>query len=221
MNSILIADDHMLFREGLQSIIKHWDDFEVCAEVSNGVDAVKKANELLPDIILMDIHMPVMDGIEATRRISKELPAIKIVMLTMSEDEENLFTAIQCGAQGYVLKDTPSRRLHDELRRLSRGEAPLSGLMAQRILMEFRELRQNPHSALDTDDELTRREIEILEYVVKGDSNTEIASALNISENTVKLHLKNILEKLHLRNRIQAAVFAVKQGLVKDTKPPE
>src|SRR5512143_130790 len=101
MNSILIADDHMLFREGLQGIIRHWDDFEVCAEVSNGADAVKKAHELLPDIILMDIHMPVMDGIEATRRISKELPAIKIVMLTMSEDEENLFTAIQCGAQGY------------------------------------------------------------------------------------------------------------------------
>ncbi len=221
MNSILIADDHILFREGLQSIIGHWDDFKVCAEVSNGVEALQKAHELLPDIILMDIHMPVMDGIETTQRISKELPSIKIVMLTMSEDEDNLFTAIQCGARGYILKNTPSRRLHDELRRLMQGEAPLSGLMAQRILLEFRELKQNPHSEIDKDEALTRREIEILEYVARGDTNTEIASTLNISENTVKLHLKNILEKLHLRNRIQAAVFAVKQGLVKGPKPSD
>ncbi len=137
MNTILIVDDHILFREGMHGIIDHWDDFEVCGEASNGRDALVLAHDLLPDIVLMDINMPVMDGIEATHRISRELPSIRVVMLTMSEEEENLFKAIQFGAQGYILKDTPSKRLHDELRRMLHGETPLSGLMATKVLEEF------------------------------------------------------------------------------------
>ncbi len=219
MNSILIVDDHDLFREGLRGIIDHWDDFEVCGEAINGVEALNMAHELLPDIILMDIHMPLMDGLEATRRISIDLPSTRIIILTMSEEEEDLFTAIQFGAMGYVSKNTPSRRLHDELRKLLIGEAPLSGLMAQKILSVFRGSKPYPHPTPNTGDDLSKREIEILELVVKGDTNSEIASALNITENTVKKHLKNILEKLHLNNRLQAAVFAVKQGLVKLANP--
>jgi DNA-binding NarL/FixJ family response regulator len=214
MNSILIADDHVLFREGLNGIIAHWDDFEVCGEAKNGAEAAKMAHELLPDIILMDINMPVMDGIEATRRISRELPSVRIAMLTMSEDEENLFNAIKCGAQGYVLKDIPSKRLHDELRRMLNGEAPLSGLMATKVLEEFSKGTSPNQAPAVYREPLTEREQQVLELLVEGLSNSQIAERIFLSENTAKKHLHNILEKLHLNNRVEAAVYAVREGLV-------
>lgn len=214
MNSILIVDDHILFREGIRGIIGHWDDFEVCGEASNGAEAIKMAHEMLPDIILMDIHMPVMDGLEATRRISGELPSTRIVILTISEDEEDLFKAIQYGAQGYVLKDTPSKRLHDELRKLLQGETPLSGLMATKVLEEFNRATGQHHPSCEQCEPLTEREQQVLELVVNGMSNVEIAEQIFLSENTVKKHLRNILEKLHLNNRVEAAVYAVRRGLV-------
>jgi DNA-binding NarL/FixJ family response regulator len=214
MNSILIADDHVLFREGMQVIIGHWEDFEVCGEASNGAQAIEMAHRLLPDIILMDIHMPVMDGIEATRRLSRELPSVRVVMLTMSEKEEDLFNAIMGGAQGYVLKDTPSKRLHDELRRMLQGETPLSGLMATKMLEEL--IRSNGPSPASSEyrEPLTERELQVLELLVEGLSNNQIADRIHLSENTIKKHLRNILEKLQLNNRVEAAVYAVKQGLV-------
>jgi len=214
MNSILIADDHILFREGLAGIIAHWDDFEVCGEAKDGAEALKLAHELLPDIILMDINMPVMDGIEATRRISRELPSIRIVMLTMSEDEENLFNAIKFGAQGYVLKDTPSKRLHNELRRMLIGETPLSGIMATKVLEEFSRFNSPGQAFMEYREPLTERELQVLELLVEGLSNSQIAERIYLSENTTKKHLHNILEKLHLNNRVEAAVYAVRQGLV-------
>lgn len=214
MNSILIVDDHVLFREGIRGIIGHWDDFEICGEASNGSEAIKIAQEILPDIILMDIHMPIMDGLEATRRISSELPSTRIVILTISEDEDNLFKAIQFGAHGYVLKDTPSKRLHDELRRLLQGETPLSGLMATKILEEFNHSTGQHHPSCKHCEPLTEREQQVLELIVQGLSNHEIGEQIFLSENTVKKHLRNILEKLHLNNRVEAAVYAVRQGLV-------
>ena len=216
MISVLVVDDHTLFREGLVSIMTHWKEFQVCGEASNGAEALIMAREMLPDIILMDIDMPEMDGIEAARRISRELPSVRILMLTISEDEENLFKAIQCGADGYILKGIPSRWLRDQLKRLIKGEAPLSGVMAAKILDKFRThpIDESQLYAIDPVP-LSNREQDVLELVVQGLTNPEIAERLVISESTVKKHIHNILEKLHLNNRVEAAAYAVREGLVK------
>jgi len=215
-NTILVVDDHLLFREGLCNIIGRWDDFEVVGEAQNGAEAIQKTRDLLPDIILMDITMPVMNGIQATRQISRVYPATKIVILTVSEEEDNLMEAIKSGAKGYVLKDTPSRRLHDQLRSVLRGEAALSGVMAEKILQEFNRPRDfTVTEEAITVEALTDREQEVLQLVVKGLTNSEIGERLTISENTVKKYLHNILEKLNLNNRVEAAIYAVKEGLVK------
>jgi DNA-binding NarL/FixJ family response regulator len=215
-STLLIADDHVLFREGMANIISRWDDFEIVGEARNGQEAVEMARELLPDIILMDIAMPVLDGLQAARQIVRELPGTQVVMLTMSADEENLFRAIQSGARGYVLKDTPSTGLHKKLSGVVRGEAALSGAMATKILNEFAkpkvELGASETACLET---LTDREHQVLELVVQGLSNPEIADKLCLSENTIKKYLHNILEKLHLNNRVEAAIYAVKEGLVR------
>jgi two-component system nitrate/nitrite response regulator NarL len=214
MNSILIVDDHVLFREGMRLIIGHWEDFEVCGEASNGVQAIKLAHTLHPDIILMDIHMPVMDGLEATRRILCDLPSIRIVILTMSEAKEDLFNAIKYGAQGYLLKDTPSKRLHDELRRMLQGETPLSGLMTTKMLEGFSRYNSPYQSPAEYHEPFTEREHQVLELLVEGLSNRQIADRIYLSENTTKKHLRSILEKLHMNNRVEAAVYAVREGLV-------
>ena len=214
MNRILIVDDHVLFREGMRNIIHHWDDFEVIGEASNGLEALNLAKELLPDIILMDISMPVMDGIQAAKQIASELPSIRIVMLTTSEEEDDLLIAIKNGAQGYLLKDTPSKRLHDELRRMAQGETPLSGLMATKVLKEFGRSNGSTQSPDEYQEPLTEREHQILELVVEGLSNVEIAEKVYLSENTVKKHVHNILGKFHSNNRVEAAVYAVRERLV-------
>lgn len=213
MNTILLVDDHVLFREGLFSLMQRWEDFEVVGEASTGEEAVQMCRELLPDLVLMDVTMPVMNGLEATRLIMRELPTTRVVMLTMAEDEECLFEAIKSGAAGYILKDAPSRRLHDQLRGVMRGESPLSGAVATKMLAEFN--RQSDRQDLPIVDEpLTDREQEVLQLVSEGMSNQEIADALCLSENTVKKHLRNILQKLHLNNRVQAAVYAAREGLI-------
>ena len=217
MNTILLVDDHVLFREGLRSLAKHWDDFEVIGEASNGQEALDLARELLPDVIFMDITMPVMDGLEATRQIKRALPTSRIIMLTVSKDEDNLFEAIKAGAHGYVLKDTPSRRLHDFLRGAMRGEAPMSGTMAAKVLEEFnkpRSLKKDPYDILA--ESLSDRERQVLQLVSEGLTNQEIGETLFLSESTVKKHLANILDKLHLGNRVQAAVYAVREGLLEE-----
>jgi len=214
MNRILIVDDHVLFREGIRNIIHYWEDFEVVGEASNGLEALSLARELLPDIILMDIAMPVMDGIQTTKRIVCELPSIRVVMLTTSEEEENLLNAIKVGAKGYLLKDTPSKRLHDELRRMAQGETPLSGLMATKVLKEFSRSSSPSKSPDEYQEPLTEREHQILELLVEGLSNVEIAERVYLSENTVKKHVHNILGKFHSNNRVEAAVHAVREGLV-------
>lgn len=215
MNSILIADDHILFREGLRSLIGHWDDFVVVGEAGNGAEAVALARELLPDIVLMDITMPVMDGIEAARRVAREVPATRIVMLTVAEEPEYLFQALKHGAHGYVLKDTPSRRLHDLLRGVLRGESPLSGIIATMMLENFKE-GSSDYEAKSETEPLTEREQQVLELVVQGLTNAEIAGRLFLSENTVKKYLRNILQKFHLNSRVEAAVYAVREGIVQE-----
>jgi DNA-binding NarL/FixJ family response regulator len=213
---VLLADDHALFRRGVASLLAAERDFEVVGEAVNGSQALEMARELMPDVILMDISMPVLDGLEATRRIKAEMPYVRIVMLTATDGESSLFDAVKSGAQGYLLKNLEPQALYGTLRGVVRGEAPMSRVMAGRLLEEF--ARQSRAPAPPPAAELTQREAEVLEHVARGRSNKEIASTLVIAENTVKNHLKNILEKLHLENRVQAATFALHHGLVK--KPP-
>jgi DNA-binding NarL/FixJ family response regulator len=215
MTKLLIVDDHVLFREGLRNIIRHWDDFEVVGEASNGVEALQLASQYLPDVILIDIAMPVMNGIEATRAITRELPSVKVVILTMSEEESDLFEALKSGAHGYILKNTPSRRLRDQIHKLLQGEAPLSGVMAAKMMKEFTQDKDRAdRPGIPKPELLTDREQQVLELVVVGLSNPDIAERLYLSESTVKKYLHNILEKLHLNNRVEAAVYAIREGLV-------
>lgn len=218
---ILLVDDHILFRKGVAALLGTRDDIVVVGEAGDGLEALAQAREHVPDLILMDIGMPRCDGLEATREIKREMPHVKIVILTASDGDKDLFEAIKSGAQGYLLKDLEPYQLFDMLERVSQGEAPLSGAIAAKILAEFSQSDGGTAADSDTAEELTPREIDVLELVAEGKTNKEIASILVISENTVKIHLRNILDKLHLRNRIQAAVYAVRQGLVDNPLPPQ
>jgi two-component system NarL family response regulator len=215
VNNLVLVDDHILFREGMKELISHWDDFEVVGEAANGLEALELCRELLPDVVLMDVSMAVMSGVEAASRIHQELPSVRVVMLTMSEDAKDLFEAIKGGAQGYVLKNTPARRLHDLLRGVMLGESPLSGAIAAKMLTEFTGQESQDSVPLAARVEpLTDREIKILELVAEGLSNAEIGEQLFLGEQTIKKHLHHVLQKLHLNNRVQAAVYAIRQGLI-------
>jgi DNA-binding NarL/FixJ family response regulator len=210
---ILLVDDHVLFRKGMARLIDSQPDFDVVAEAEDGYQAVKYSREFKPDLILMDIHMPECDGHEATRLIIDDWPEAKIVMLTVSDDDKDLFTAIRNGALGYLVKKIEPQELFARLRGVSQGEAPISRVMASRILREFARLgTESPPP--DSTRSLTPREREVLQLVTKGLTNKEIGAQLHIAENTVKNHLRNILEKLHLQNRAQAAAYAVREGLM-------
>lgn len=219
MYRLLLVDDHVLFREGMRSLMSRWDDIEVVGEAANGEEAVAAARALSPDVVLMDIGLPVLDGIHATRLITEESPSTRVVMLTMSEDEDDLFEAIRSGAAGYVLKNTPSRRLHDELRGLLRGEAPLSGTVAAKILKEFKVLKSPLISTVPSQpptrdlDALTERERQVLRLLADGSSNAEIGKQLCLSENTVKKYMHNLLQKLHLENRVEAAIYVLRESM--------
>ena len=213
---ILLADDHVLFRKGIASLLKARYDMEIVGEARDGVETVKLAHELVPDVILMDVNMPEHDGLEATLLIKQNLPGVQIVMLTVSDDDEDLFTAIRYGAKGYLLKNLDPEQLFEMLEGVRQGEAPISGVMAAKILQEFRQPEQSLPQQPQPADSLTPREVEVLQQVVAGATNKEIAGVLYITENTVKIHLRNILEKLQVQNRIQAAVQAVRQGLIEE-----
>jgi two-component system nitrate/nitrite response regulator NarL len=213
---ILLVDDHVLLRKGLAALLAPRRDIEVVGEAGDGLEAIARARETMPEVILMDIHMPGWDGLEAVKIIKREMPHVHIIMLTVSDEDRDLFSAIKNGAEGYLLKNLEPYQLFDMLEGVRRGEAPISGAMAAKILQEFRQPTQSMAKP-EAREALTPREIEVLERVVEGAINREIAEALVITENTVKIHLHNILEKLHLQNRIQAAVYAVRQGLVDDS----
>jgi len=209
---VLLADDHALFRSGLTALLHNAGDIEIVGEAKDGHEALAKAEELVPDVILMDLYMPGLHGVEATGAIKKKLPQVKIIILTISEEDADLFDAIKVGAHGYLVKKIEPEVLIETLRRVSNGEVFLSGRTAGKILREFSRLANRDPEILG--EPLSSREKDVLEKITKGATNKEIAAALFISENTVKNHLKNILGKLHLENRVQAATFALKKGLV-------
>jgi DNA-binding NarL/FixJ family response regulator len=211
---VLLADDHALFREGLAGIINAQPDFRVVGEASDGLEVFVKTQELKPDLILMDVQMPGMDGLEATRQIKQVLPATVIVMLTVRDDDEKLFQALKNGAQGYLLKDIPSKEMLAMLRGALKGEAALSPALAARVLAEFRRLSAGGIAAQEDDSGLTEREQQVLAQVAQGATDKEIAEALFISLNTVKTHMRNILSKLQVSSRREAARVAKNKGLV-------
>lgn len=213
---VLLVDDHILFRKGISKLLAAQADIEVVGEAGDGQEALEKARELMPDLVLMDIAMPGMSGRQATRIVKEEMPYVKIVMLTVSERDSDLFEAIRSGADGYLLKDLEPEELYRLCRGVFRGEAPLSPLMAAKILREFSSLADVREETVGPAGRLTPREIEVLELIVKGRTNREIAHALCVAESTVKNHVRNILAKLHLKNRAQAAAYAVREGLVDD-----
>lgn len=210
---ILLVDDHVLFRKGIVAMLASHPDLRVAGEAGDGLEALEQARQIMPDVILMDINMPRLSGLEAVKRIKAEMPHVHILMLTVSDTDEDLFAAIKNGAEGYLLKNLEPEQLFEMIEGIRHGTSPMSIALATRILNEFREPKSQPHLAAPVG-ELTPRETQVLELIVEGKTNREIAAALSIAEDTVKIHLRNILEKLHLQNRIQAAVYAVRQGLV-------
>ncbi len=205
---LLLVDDHALFREGLSALLAYQDDFTVVGEAEDADSALARARALAPDIVLMDIDLPGEDGVSATRRLTRDMPTVTVVMLTVHDDSQTLFEAIKAGAHGYLVKNVRSRELLEQLRGLARGEAAISRRVAARILEEIR----GETEPFWPEEELTAREMEVLELVAARLSNADIAARLAVSEHTVKNHMKSILAKLHLRNRHQAAAYGVARG---------
>jgi len=213
---VLLADDHPLFRDGVASLLAA-RDYRVLGQADNGAEAVKMADELQPDLILMDIRMPGLNGLAATRLIKASHPEMRIVILTVSEEDADLFEAIKSGAAGYLPKSLDSSQFFALLEAVMRGEVGLTPVLADKILREF--ARSDRPETSDAPDELTPREVEVLELVAQGSTNAEIAQTLGVSENTVKFHMKNILQKLHVRNRAEVVAYALRSGLIQ--LPPE
>lgn len=207
---VLITDDHPVVRKGLSAFLAaKADGIEVVGEAVNGKEALERTKELKPDVILMDLLMPEMDGIEAIKQIKEDIPEAKILVMTSFATDEMVFPAIKSGALGYLLKDSDPDELVTAIRRIHRGEPSLHPKIAQKVLMEI----SSPAVKTPSDDPLTERELEVLQSVARGLSNQEIGIALSISETTVRTHVSRILSKLHLASRTQAALYALKEGL--------
>jgi DNA-binding NarL/FixJ family response regulator len=211
---ILLADDHLLFRKGLAQLLDSQPDFQVIGEATDGIEAIAQTQSLQPDMVLMDINMPNSDGFEATRHIKVKMPDVRVVMLTVSEDADDLKAAVQCGADGYLLKDLSPETLFQQLRGVTSGEAPISRAMTGKLFQQLAQQNQPVAQPMATD-KLSPRESQVVALVVNGYSNQEIADELGIAHNTVKNHLRSILAKLGVRNRAQAAAYAVSRGLVR------
>ena len=212
---VLIADDHALFRRGLQMVLEDEEDLEVVGEAGDGVEAVQMALELMPDVVLMDVRMPKNSGIEATEQIKDSLPHVKILMLTISDEEADLYDAIKAGASGYLLKEISIEEVAEAIRSVWAGQSRLSPSMASKLLSEFQAMSKRAEEPEEPRvPRLTEREMEVLRLVAQGLNNRDIAKELFISENTVKNHIRNILEKLHLHSRMEAVVYAVREKLL-------
>jgi DNA-binding NarL/FixJ family response regulator len=212
---LLIADDHELFRRGLRMVLEDEDDIEVIGEAGDGEVAVELAREHAPDVVVMDVRMPGLTGIEAARRVKEEEPGTKILMLTISDEEDDLYEAIKAGANGYLLKEISIDEISHAVRSVHSGQSLISPSMASKLLDEFAAMIKKEEEKEEVPaPRLTPREMEVLEHVAQGMNNREIAKALFISENTVKNHVRNILEKLHLHSRMEAVVYAVREKLL-------
>jgi DNA-binding NarL/FixJ family response regulator len=213
---VLVVDDQPLFRKALAGLVNAQLDMTVVGEADNGIEALERVRTAAPDVVVMDVNMPVAGGVDGVRAIRGAGFGTKIVMLTVSEEDDDLFDAIRAGANGYLLKNIRPEALFDDLRGVMRGEAPIAPAIAHKLLDALRDGPRRPHAPAvlgEGETALTRRETEILQLVAGGLSNKEIASQLTITEGTVKNHVHNALEKLHLSNRTQAAAYTVAQGL--------
>jgi len=207
--SVIIVDDHAIVRQGLRTYLELQPDIEVVGEASNGVEAIALTRETLPDIVLMDLVMPQADGVEATRAITGLSPSTRVIVLTSFSEDEKVFASIKAGAQGYLMKDVLPSELVRAIRTVHRGDAQLDTEIARKLMQEF----TNPQPTTPKHD-LTERELEVLRLIAQGKSNKDISDDLVLSEKTVKTHVSNILQKLHLSDRTQAAVYALRQKIV-------
>ncbi|MCX5996537.1 MAG: response regulator transcription factor [Chloroflexi bacterium] len=207
---ILIVDDHPVVREGIGSMLQKEADFKVVGEASNGLEAVEKARELTPDVVLMDLRMPEMDGVEAISRIKAEKPEVKFIILTTYSDDEYIFKGIAAGARAYLLKDAPREELFKAIRMVSRGESLIQPVVASRVLDKLAELSRKTPAG----DTLSDREIEVLRLMAGGESNKDIADHLSITQSTVKTHITSIFQKLNVTTRTEAVTNALKKGII-------
>jgi DNA-binding NarL/FixJ family response regulator len=208
---LLIADDHPVVREGLISMISREPDFKVVAEANNGLEAVEKARQYKPDVILMDLRMPEMDGVEAIRQIAEAEPETKFIILTTFSDDEYIFKGIEVGARAYLLKDAPREELFKAIRAVYRGESLIQPVVASKVLSRFAELSRQTQAP----EVLTDREVQVLILIAKGSANKEIAEELHISNSTVKTHIASIFQKLGTNDRTEAVTMALRKGIIK------
>lgn len=213
---LLLIDDHALFRSGVKLFLSRQDDLEVVGEASDGIEGLKRVRQLNPDVVLLDLHMPGMSGLEVLQLILQDAPETFVLMLTVSEDAEDLSQALRLGAAGYLLKNIDADQLVDSIHRAYHGEAVISPQMTSKLVQQFRDKPADEASRGNPGDheKLTPREREILLYIARGDSNKIIARRLDIAESTVKIHVQNILKKLDLSSRVQAAIYAIEHHLV-------
>ena len=210
---ILLVDDHTLFRSGVKALLARQSDFEVVGEAADGLEGVKRAKQLHPDVVLMDLDMPGISGREALKMLLEELPDMPVLMLTVSEASEDLLGTLQSGAKGYLLKNIDAEYFVDSIRRVARGEAVVSPQMTGKLVAGLKGGVREGAGAASDKDKLSAREREILALLARGASNKEIARQFELAESTVKIHVQNILRKLNLSSRVQAAVYAVESGL--------
>ena len=211
---VLIIDDHTLFRSGIKLLLERQQGFEVVGEAGDGLDGAKRAKKLKPDVVLLDLHMPGTSGLAAIPLLLEEVPHAQIIMLTVSEDAEDLLDALRAGARGYLLKNIETEFLLDSIRRAAVGESVMSAQMAGKLADAIRKPKTGNLSTVTDSADLSPREREVIIMLARGGSNKEIARALDMAESTVKIHVQGILRKLNLSSRVQAAVYAVEHGLV-------
>jgi two-component system, NarL family, nitrate/nitrite response regulator NarL len=212
--SVLLVDDHSLFRSGIRSLLQRNPDFNVVGEAADGVEGIKRARQLQPDVVLLDLNMPGISGLEALQLILQDCPHTAVIMLTVSEDAEDLSAALRAGARGYLIKNIETDYLLRAIRRAAAGEAVVAESMTAKLVAQLQKAATQRLDPISDLDRLTPREKEILVCLARGESNKSIARTLCVAESTVKIHVQNVLKKLNLSSRVQAAVFAVEHGMV-------